>query len=199
MRHHQGSRRNVDAVADALGWFSIGLGAMEILAPRALGRRIGLRKHDRLLRFHGAREIATGIGILTAPRERKPLWLWGRVAGDALDLATLAAGMTQAGPHRRQRAALAMGALVGVTALDALCAWKLGEQAQRRREAVRDYSGRRGFPAPAAAMRGRARDGALPKDMLTPEALRPWRSASGAASFARPGVPASAWLDVTAR
>lgn len=44
---------------------------------------------ERLIRAYGVREIAKGVGILTSPNPTP--WLWGRVAGDALDLATLAA------------------------------------------------------------------------------------------------------------
>ena len=39
---------------------------------------------------------------------------------------------------------------------------------------MRDYSGRSGFPRGLEASRGLAADAVLPKDMLTPEPLRPW-------------------------
>jgi hypothetical protein len=104
-------------VARALGWFSIGLGAAELLAPGALGRFLGTGR-TRLLRGFGAREIAAGIGILAG--ERVAPWVWARVAGDALDLAALVLAI--AGGERRRNALIATGAVAGVTALDVLCA-----------------------------------------------------------------------------
>lgn len=174
----QQDTRSLDAMADALGWGSIGLGALQMAAPHAVARRIGLKDHDTMLQACGVREMVTGIGLLAADPGQRPLWLWGRVAGDVMDLATLAAGMSQVGPRKRQRAALAMGAVAGVAALDALCAWKLGERQEearmrRRRGPARNYAGRSGFPQGVAAARGAARgEVTLPADMLTPEALR---------------------------
>jgi hypothetical protein len=137
---HQG---RAEAVARALGWFSIGLGLAELLAHRALARAAGLEGRERLLQVYGVREIATGVAILLA-RNPKP-WIAARVAGDALDIATLAAG-------RNPRAAAALGALAGVTALDTYTALSLGRKPDR----VFDYSGRSGFRSAASAMRGAA-------------------------------------------
>jgi hypothetical protein len=138
---HQG---RAQAVARALGWFSIGLGLVELIAPRALARATGLDGRERLLQLYGAREIATGVAILLA-RNPRP-WVAARVAGDALDIATLAAG-------RHPNATAAIGAVAGVAALDAYTAMSLKE---RRRPAV-DYANRSGFRQPASAMRGAAR------------------------------------------
>ncbi|HVJ10387.1 MAG TPA: hypothetical protein VNC62_02335, partial [Burkholderiales bacterium] len=88
----------------------------------------------------GVREIATGIGILISWK-RAP-WMWGRVAGDAIDIAS-----------SRHRAALA--ALAGVTALDIATATQLSrEELRALPKPSRDYSDRSGFPRPAAEMRG---------------------------------------------
>src|SRR5215210_2956828 len=75
-------------LANGLGWFSIGLGLAELLAPTAFAKLIGAEgKHTGLIRFMGVREITAGIGILT---NRRPAgWLWARVAGDAMDIACL--------------------------------------------------------------------------------------------------------------
>lgn len=73
--------------ANGLGWFSIGLGTVQLLAPRWLGRMIGVGEHSTTMRAMGLREIATGAGILT--QRRPKLGLWARVAGDALDFALL--------------------------------------------------------------------------------------------------------------
>lgn len=137
-------------IAQGLGWFSIVLGLMEIAMARRLSR--ALRIDDRLLRAYGAREIATGVGLL-ASRNRAP-WMYARVAGDALDIATLAAALP--GNPNKAGVGMALSAVAGVTALDV--ATSADFRAQRRaRVAVRDYSDRSGFPRPAGAMRGAAR------------------------------------------
>ena len=109
-------------LAIGLGWFSIGLGVAEIVAPGGLARLIGLpdRSDTRnVLRTYGAREIAAGVGILSQPQAAT--WMWTRVAGDLLDLGTLAkADKTDSG-----RTAAATAAVLGVTALDIYCAQQL--------------------------------------------------------------------------
>jgi hypothetical protein len=106
-----------DTMASALGWFSIGLGALEVLAPEAMGRALGVPHRKAWIRACGVREIGTGIGLLRA--EDKAPWLWARVAGDAVDLALLGAAYKQSG-GRRGNVALAIGSVAAVTALDAL-------------------------------------------------------------------------------
>ena len=76
------SRTNVfpetaHSMARGLGWFSIGLGLAEILAPRALTRGLGMEGHEQIVRAYGVREIATGIGILSSTHPVP--WIWGRV------------------------------------------------------------------------------------------------------------------------
>lgn len=112
-------------LANFLGWFSLGLGAAELLAPRALERWLGVEDRTLLVQGYGVREIGTGIGILT---ERRPAgWVWGRVAGDVLDLGTLATALTPNNPRKRN-VLLAMGAVAGVMALDVLCARQLSRR-----------------------------------------------------------------------
>ncbi len=135
-----------EALAIGLGWFSIALGLAELLMTRSVARATGLEGREALLRFYGAREIASGIGLLMSS-DRKT-WLWARVAGDAADLATLASS----GTHKSAAAMLAVG---GVTAIDVYAASSATFPA--RVEPVRDYSTRSGFPRPAAEMRGIAR------------------------------------------
>jgi len=103
-----------------LGWFSIGLGAAAVAAPRVLCWLSGLRS-PTLMRLVGARELAAGIGILTQ-RDRAP-WLWSRVVGDTFDLAALSVALARRG--RRGRAAVALAAVAGVTALDVFAAVRL--------------------------------------------------------------------------
>jgi len=151
-----GTDRTLDA-AKGLGWFSIGLGLVELMAPQVLSRGLGLRGQERLIAGFGAREIVTGIGILAA-RDPAP-WIWGRVAGDALDLGTLAGGLVAGYGRERKNAGLALAAVAGVTLLDVLCGRALhARQRNARLRDARDYSDRRGMPQPAEAMRGVARD-----------------------------------------
>lgn len=161
------------AVARGLGWFSIGLGLAELVMPRTLGEQLGMHGKGALLRFYGAREMAAGIGILAAGNPAP--WLWGRVAGDAVDLATLAIGLGKDNP-RKGSVAIALAAVAGVTALDVVCAQSLTGAATRQRQPVHDYSDRRGMPKPPNEMRGAARDFKIPRDMRTPDALRPFTS-----------------------
>lgn len=103
--------------ANALGWFSVGLGLAEILAPSWIARGIGARNRPTtrvLIRSFGVRKLATGVGILMRPHPTE--WLWGRVAGDALDIALLA--RTFAVSRKRGRTALALAAATGVTLAD---------------------------------------------------------------------------------
>ena len=113
---------NVPIRPRTLGWFSIGLGLAELLAPRGLSRLIGVHDHRPLVRVLGLREISSGVGILTRPRPRS--WLWSRVAGDAMDLALLGAAF-RSYRGRRVRLAAATAAVAGVALLDVMCSREL--------------------------------------------------------------------------
>ena len=117
--------RDPAQLATGLGWFSLALGVAELTSPGGLARLIGVRpteQTDAVLRGYGAREIATGLAILAQPERSR--WLWARVAGDALDLGTLGAAMGR-DETDRSRAGFATAAVLGVTALDVLCARQL--------------------------------------------------------------------------
>jgi uncharacterized membrane protein len=125
-----------ERLANGLGWFSIGLGLAEVLAPGAVAHLIGLDDEDRrraVLRVYGLREITAGIGILS--QERPAGWLWGRVAGDAVDLASLGVSLS-AKDADRTRVTAAIAAVVGVTVLDAVCAKGLSECSQEGEKAA---------------------------------------------------------------
>jgi hypothetical protein len=162
-----------DALARGLGVFSIALGLVEVLAPRSLTRALGMQGNEALVRAYGVREIATGIGILSS-KDPTP-WIWGRVAGDGLDIATLVMGL-EGDNRKRENVALALAAVAGVTALDVYCGQTLSGESPHPLPAMRDYSDRSGFPRPAQAMRGAARDFEVPRDFRIPEAMRPWTS-----------------------
>lgn len=125
MNHQETHDSLAERLALGLGWFSIALGVAEVAAPGAVARLIGAREDERttnLLRAYGAREIANGVAILAQPNGAH--WLWSRVAGDSLDLATLGA-MARSEEADRGRATGAALAVLGVTALDILCATQL--------------------------------------------------------------------------
>lgn len=145
-----------NGLARALGWFSIALGATELAAPRAVARMSGMSPQDAtLLRAYGAREVATGVALL---RSMDPApYLWGRVAGDALDLATVGYRGWQRSSGRT-RAMVALGVLAGVTAIDVMAARQL--RRKQTQQPAHDYSHRSGFPKPAGEMRGAARQAA---------------------------------------
>jgi hypothetical protein len=111
-------------LARGLGWFSIGLGMTELMFGKYLGRALGLEHRSGLLRIFGLREIATGIGILT--QEKKSPWIWARVAGDALDLGVLGAAALSRMNQKRGAAAVAVGNVAAVTALDVVTGVRLG-------------------------------------------------------------------------
>ena len=164
------SRSGHDQLAKGLGWFSIGLGALELLAARDLADGLALHGREGLVRAYGIREVMTGIAILASP-DPEP-WIWGRVMGDALDLATLAVGAGQAEGAEKANIGLALAAVAGVTALDILCAQGLDAEKGGPRTAVADYHDRSGFPAGVAAAHGAAKDVVVPRDMRVPDALR---------------------------
>lgn len=110
-----------EGLANALGWFSIGLGVVETAAPGAVAKFLGIPRRDRAIRAMGFREITAGIGILT--KERPAKWLWARVAGDVVDLAMLGAAASPS--QRRDRVAISAALVGGILALDVYCARRL--------------------------------------------------------------------------
>ena len=80
----------------------------------------------------GAREIASGVGILASGRPTG--WLWTRVLGDAIDLAVL--GRSLRGSRRQRRRARLLGSIgtvLAVAALDVLTAWVFTQRRRRAR------------------------------------------------------------------
>jgi hypothetical protein len=106
------------SVTRFLGWFSLGLGAAQISAPRLVCRVVGAKGEGSaptLMRVMGVRELAQGLGILGRPRPTA--WVWSRVAGDALDLALLLVTAAR-NPGRRGRAAFAIANVAAVAVPD---------------------------------------------------------------------------------
>jgi uncharacterized membrane protein len=124
-----GPLRDIGAeqLARGLGWFSIGLGLAELLAPRAVARLCGGEgRHTAMIRMYGLREIAAGLMIFSEGR-RPATGMWSRVMGDAMDIATLAAAYAS---PRTNKAGVAFGTVnvLAVTALDIMCAQELSRQ-----------------------------------------------------------------------
>lgn len=125
---------NAAQFSRGLGWFSIGLGMTELLAPRTLARAIGVSEdHDRLLRALGVREIVSGLGLLARPKPTG--FAWSRVAGDIMDLSLLGAALTQVRSQPllvsrshdddRRRLTFAIAMVAGVTLVDVITSVRL--------------------------------------------------------------------------
>jgi len=116
-RRRASTRRGI-----ALGAFSVGLGLAELLTPVGIAALIGLpssRRGRLLIRALGARELLAGVGLLARPRSAG--WLWGRVIGDAIDLALLGSGFARS-RTKVGRLFAATAAVAGVTAIDTFSA-----------------------------------------------------------------------------
>lgn len=111
-------------LAQGLGWFSIGLGVTELACGDAIARWLGMPRSAPIIRAYGVREILQGVGILGAS-DPTP-WISTRVAGDALDIATVLPGLEGHNPHK-DNVLIALVALAGVTAVDVICARNLSE------------------------------------------------------------------------
>jgi hypothetical protein len=143
-----------DRLAKSLGWFSIGLGLVQLIAPERITRALGMQGMEPLMRAYGAREIGTGV-VTLSPDKRAGLWM--RVAGDLLDIATLAPALHWSNP-KRNNAKAAMAVVVGVTAIDVISAIALGARHREGSGRLRHFSNRSGFPKGLATARGSAKD-----------------------------------------
>ena len=122
------SSGSTNKLARGLGWFSIGLGLAELLAPRAIADISGVSKNRAgLIRLYGLRELASGVAIFA---QKKPAEaMWSRVAGDVLDLTSL--GLAYTAPDaKRGRITFATANILAVTALDVICAKQLSNGTQ---------------------------------------------------------------------
>lgn len=135
-RRRRNSRGEPERLARGLGWLSIGLGVAQVFAPRRVAALTGVALPPALVVLCGLRELACGAGLLT--QDQPAPWIKARVAGDALDLAALAAGAAIPGAQRR-RIAVAGGIAAGIAAADLYCGRALGSaghKAPPRHEAL---------------------------------------------------------------
>jgi len=150
------SLATVDRLARALGWASIGLGVMELLAPWQITRAIGMEGQESMVRAFGAREIGSGV-VSLGPE--KDAGLWSRAAGDALDMAALLAAVLRPGNRKRGTAALALLGIAGIGLLD-IGAAQAAAARHARQGTPRSYADRSGFPKGLEKARGAAKDAA---------------------------------------
>lgn len=83
-------KKETDSAMDdaaLMGVFSYVLGTMQVLRPGTVNRMMGVPDHNPnhvVQRLLGVREIATGTGVLFG--DNTGGWMWGRVAGDLMDI-----------------------------------------------------------------------------------------------------------------
>jgi hypothetical protein len=108
------------SLAVPLGWFSIGLGLVELFAPRRIASAHGEPRARPLVQGFGVREIAAGAGILAAPANSAGLW--ARAAGDVLDIGAAGAAVVRAQGKARKMAIGTLAFVAGALVLDILVA-----------------------------------------------------------------------------
>jgi len=179
------SLKPADRVGRALGWFSIGLGLTELLAPGKLTRALGAEGKENVVRALGARELVHGALCLSVNND---FGAFTRVAGDMVDLAALAALYRDDNPKKANVGA-AMAAIIGCAIADFAAAQSIRSLHNRKGEPVRDYSDRSGFPKGIGYSRGQA-SGQVPQDFRATPAAAAASPTTGQTS------PASADLDL---
>ena len=119
------AERRARWVARALGGASLGLGVVQLAAPREVARRVGVdnaKQAPRVVSLVGARELVHAAGLLPG----RSGWIWTRVAGDAVDLTLLARAASSRRGRRRQRVRAATAAAAMLTAVDVAAALQGG-------------------------------------------------------------------------
>lgn len=112
-----------------LGFFSIGLGLLELAAPGRLAKWLGVdgKAASTIIGLFGARELLAGGMLLRGPAVSTNAW--NRVVGDGMDLAAL--GLAFSRSERRGAVAGALGFVAGATLLDVLTARGLDKETGR--------------------------------------------------------------------
>lgn len=121
----------------ALGLFSLAVGVAAVAAPRRLTRFLGLKFDEQAMSAFGAREIASGAGLLS-PVPPGP-WFWMRAGGDLMDLAALGRAIGRAigrDNPRRKIAYLAFGAVAAAAVVDLAIAIHTARNRREDREAA---------------------------------------------------------------
>jgi hypothetical protein len=118
-----------------LGFFSIGLGLVEVAAPGRLARWLGVegKTAKRVIGLFGARELLAGGMLLRGPAVSTNVW--NRVIGDGMDAAALALAFTRS--DRKGPVAGALAFVAGAALLDFVAARGLDEETARTFPPVR--------------------------------------------------------------
>ena len=112
-----------------LGFFSIGLGLLEVAAPGRISRWLGLESKTagKVTRLFGGRELLAGAMLLRGPAVSTNVW--NRVFGDMIDIAAL--GLAFARSERKGAVAGALAFVGGATLLDVVTARGLDDETAR--------------------------------------------------------------------
>lgn len=143
-----------DRLARNLGWLSIGLGLAELFAATTITRALGMHGKENLVRAYGVREITSGFMTLSVDKQAG---LASRIAGDALDIVTLASAL-RPDNHKRENVALALAMVAGITLADIIATTTSTVRHSSSRGQRRSYGDRSGFPRGVEASRGAARN-----------------------------------------
>jgi uncharacterized membrane protein len=110
-----------------LGLASIGLGVPMLRSTDEVARITGVDDSPiapTMIRAVGARETVHAGLLLLGPQRS----VWTRVAGDAMDIATLGIALQSRSGERRRRTAAALLAVLGITGLDLYAARRTAKQ-----------------------------------------------------------------------
>ena len=128
------------STARALGWASLAIAATEILGQGVVEKDLlGIDPHPVQLPALGLREAVAGITILSQHAVTPTLaaGLWSRVAGDAMDVALLAAAAVRT--RRPVALTFSTAMVLGITALDVCTAIRVQRTlAERMRQTAPD-------------------------------------------------------------
>lgn len=113
-----------------LAALSVALGLTEVFAAKAIARRLGVPRRTGIIRAFGVRELVSGAGLIARPRASGNAW--GRVAGDVLDLAALAAVLRTPGT-RKQAAWGGVAFVAWALAADVLAGTAMRREERRER------------------------------------------------------------------
>ncbi|AUW57207.1 hypothetical protein C1T17_02985 [Sphingobium sp. SCG-1] len=162
-RNTPSSMTQPERLARFLGWFSVGLGVAELVAPGRITRALGMEGKEGLVRAYGVRELAAGVPTLSLDPKAG---LVSRVLGDGLDLATLATALRPTNP-KRDAALIAMAMVVGITVLDIIAAAGVAKAQNRTKKLVDEYR-----VIPPASQDVRSSRGTTRSDVETPPIQR---------------------------
>jgi hypothetical protein len=125
-----------EPLARILGWVSLALAIPQVLMPGRFARAIGARDDAEFRGWTllvGSRELAAAAGILALGQPRPRGWLWGRVAGDGMDLALLMAALASKREHTL-RLIGATGFVVMTGVADITAAMRMSTEPERTAE-----------------------------------------------------------------